>query len=671
MRNLVRWLFLVVVSAMLVACVSGTRSDAGTPPPTTPAAGVTPSEESPALAAPVVEVATSEPAGSDSATAIPTATVHESGDTEPTATPITERSGALVGVSMDSRVGVVLDDFPVEMRDQVAAELLAQSESDWAARAERQIRLLKLRLNFRSFFQSGKGQLPLPPREIWDIVLDPAGPSRQTIDGHDAVVWPYRFSSTLLTDDMSPGQSEPALAEVGGVWNEPFVLPVDPDMLFQRTGNACVNEGGYPPNSYDSENIAHFYDFACTADSVGATGCHRTVRPELSCREALQSRVGAVETAVRFERLPWDAGLADSVRTGQITAPNAPDLLVVGDDLDINRVVYRYFRDDDCAIAEGAVGGSGWRRLLQFDATLHNVGGQALHVGPVIAEDLEHHVFEYSPCHDHFHYSNYGTFQLRDRDDVTASKQAFCVQSTSRYSNNELSPFGHAYTCSFQGIQAGWVDEYPAGLDVQWIDITDLQFNGDSQVVQLGFVSNQGQFLCEGTPIVDDNGNRLWEATDQTTADGHVIERPLCEFLPNWDINNFDERDVTLSRTGSLVTAACATNQVGPLRNCGFQTPEPEPAACTPGEPVSLRLSLPAGSAAQVLRVCERSDVLGVGVACAYNDAVANRVLSAGEQVVSFTCPVMRDSATGAGGYSLYVAPVWPGDAAVMPSISN
>ncbi|MCA9973835.1 MAG: hypothetical protein KC425_26655 [Anaerolineales bacterium] len=598
------------------------------------------------------------------ATATPPATTTPNTAVSPTPLPwLADIDGALIGVTLDSQVGVLLDDYPAAMRDRVAAALLAQPADTWQARAVRQARLTHLRLNFRDFAAAGKGQLPLPPHSAWRVTLDPAGPVRQTVQEHDLVLLNYTLETTILTDAASAAASEPALAEVGGVWQEPFLLPLDPDYLVQRTANACINEAGFPPNSYDSENVWHFYDFTCTADSGGAAGCHRTQLASFDCQDALALRIGTLETAVRFERLPWDAALADAVRLGPLGGPNTPDLLVVGHELEINRIVYRYIAPDDCALEENTVGGSGWRRLLQFNATVQNTGGVPLHVGPVVAEDLENHVFEYNLCHDHFHYSNYGIFFLEGFD-VVNSKQAFCVQSTSRFGNHEASPLTHGYSCSFQGIQAGWVDEYVAGLDGQWVDITDLQVPADGRTVQLGFAANGDRFLCEGTPALDADGEPLWEPSGELTPEGESINRPVCEFDAGWDANNEATREVFVPQTGSFVTAACAQGEHGPLRNCGFTELElaDVPPLCTSGAAVSLTLAAPADAAPQRLRVCERSAALGVGVACAHEAAVASFVVEAGETAVSFTCTAMRD-APDEGGYALYQAPIWPEDA--------
>ena len=562
---------LTLLLFLLAACQTNT------PAPEETATAVAPTRAGTAVP-PTGQPSPTAPAAPPPLTAVPT--------TIPAANNPTDQPGALIAVSLSSRTGVLLDDFPPAMRDRVAAELLAADADFWTAKARQQVRLTRNRLNFRGYVTPGKGQLPLPSPDLWQIELDSAGPVRETIDGHDLILHNYTFRSTLLTDATSPGISEPALAAVGGEWAEPFIFPADPDLLLQRTGNACVNEGGYPAHSYDSENVFDLYDYTCTADSGGAAGCHRTSLPNFSCREALDAFVGAVRSAVRFERLPWDAALADEVRIGPITDETAPDMQVVAADLANNRLVYRYIQPDDCALEEGAVGAPGWRRLLQFDATVYNVGSLPLTVGPVRAEDPEHNVFEYSACHDHFHYSYYGDFNLEIGGDVSGSKQAFCVQSTSRYSNHERAPLIHDYSCSFQGLQVGWVDEYDAGLDAQWIDVTDLASTGEAQTGELIFASNSDRFLCEGTPVLDEAGQPIWEPSGFTTEDGESIDRPQCDFIDDWQANNEGRLEVSIPAAGGFVTAPCAGPEVGPRRNCGFRPlPDAETAACTPGKP--------------------------------------------------------------------------------------
>ncbi len=615
----------------------------------------------------------------DVATTLPTSTPvvaeendNDNDDTNSVPSPIAGEEGALVSLTMESQVGILLDEYPEGMRDAVAEALSAESDPFWIELAQRQVALTYNRLHFRPFFYADKGQLPLPPQSLWHIELH-GQPERQTINGQELILIDYTFSSTLLTGLDEPAKAEPALADIGGVWDEPFILPSDPTQLLQRTGNACINEGGFPPNSYDSENVDIFYDYTCTADSGGAAGCHRTTLPTLSCLEALNASVGVVETAVTFQRLEWDPDLADEIRIGEVIAEDAPDLQVVSEDLQNNRIIYRYFPANSCALAEGCVNGTGWRRLLQFDATAHNLGAVALNIGPVVAENPLTNMFEYNSCHAHFHFQNYGEFQLGTAGQP--SKQAFCVESTSRLSNNELAPLTHEFSCNIQGIQAGWVDEYGAGLDCQWIDITDLEFEGDTTELPLSFRFNTEQFLCEGYPVLDEEGNPVFEPSGLRNSEGLPISRPQCEFVEDWDATNSGTEDVVIPATGSFVTEPCASSEQGPRRNCGFTAvPLPDfPEAdeeeveepvlrCDPGSTVQLSCSLNGDAAAQVVRLCETSAVLGTGTACTFSDSLLNQVISSSSVELSFTCPFIRDENEPGGDYALYAAPLFTGD---------
>src|SRR5262249_50844711 len=60
--------------------------------------------------------------------------------------------GALVKVNVRSRIGVVLDDLPVEMRGRVAEWLRAQPYDFWRSRIIKQIDLARYRLEFRNYY---------------------------------------------------------------------------------------------------------------------------------------------------------------------------------------------------------------------------------------------------------------------------------------------------------------------------------------------------------------------------------------------------------------------------------------------------------------------------------------------------------------------------------------
>ena len=107
----------------------------------------------------------------------------------------------------------------------------------------------------------------------------------------------------------------------------------------------------------------------------------------------------------------------------------------------------------------------------------------------------------------------------------------------------------------------------------------------------------------------------------------------------------------------SYVNLPCHNGELGPKRDCGFQA-QPDLHSCVAGSTVNLKCATDGSQ--QVVRICERSEVLGIGVSCTFPDSVYNDVVDGHVESVSFTCPAVRDSATGAGGYSVYQAPMLP-----------
>jgi hypothetical protein len=573
--------------------------------------------------------------------------------------------GALVDVSLQSRVAVVLDEIPPRERATAAAYYLAKPASFWIERAKRQLRHTTYRLTYRNFFypSGSRRMLALPPEELWDISLQaPRARRVVTEDGHDAVQIGYAFHSTLLTDAASPGAAEPRLRRAGGVWREPFNLPLDPEFLFQRTGYACIDEDGYPIGTARSENIAYLFDQDCDVETAETASCHLTELATESCLDALANHVGRVDTDLRLERLPYDELAAKKVRYGEFSRADSPDIAALGEHLGKNWIEYRYIPADSCAIEEQCVGGPGWRRLLLFDASIKNTGAQPLVVGStdVTSPPSVNNMFEFSECHEHFHFRHYGDFSYGA---APGDKRAFCVESTDRYYNNELTPLVHDFSCDNQGVAAGWGDTYIAGVECNWIDITDLPIAGSAISENLRFEVNPDGFLCEGQPVLDSAGNPIYDPTEFVTEQGEPVNRPRCNFAPGYAANNVATRPVTVPSEGGLVTSPCARDQTGPLRDCGF-TKKGDALTCAAGSTVELRCRVAAHQPSQVLRVCDNSTKLG-GIPCQYNGALSNEVITATPTAVTFACPTARDESEPGGSYSLYSAPVLATDPGV------
>ncbi len=581
--------------------------------------------------------------------------------------------GALVSISVDGQVGVLLDDYPEASRERVTAAVLAMDDAFWEERVRRQLRLANLRLVYRNLYyeeSENKNALPLPPEPVWTIEL--STPGLATVDGHELVAVDYTMTSALLSDADSPQVSEVALGAPGGTWDEEFVLPVDPTMILQRTGYACIDEDQFPPESVDSENAYQFYDDYCEVETADTVVCHYTTLPDQSCIEAVQASVGSVDVAIHYERVAWDEAVAATVRHGEVTTPEAPDLSVVVDgyhqSLSNNRVVYKYFEPTHCAVLEGCVGAPGWRRLIAFDSMDHNQGGVALHIGEVdyYAEGLftelaDHGVYELSECHNHYHFQYYGDFGFGDGSDQAVQKNGFCIESTSRLSNNESTPLHTDYVCENQGLSPGWGDLYAAGLICNWVDVTGVDTSAGAVTEDLFFHSNPDGFLCEGELVTVD-GEQQWEETEFRTATGDVVSRPACDEAAGTEGNDLGEVSVTLPEEGGLLTSACRDEQaLGPLRNCGFAVQATLPT-CTPGAETTITCSGGDAEHPQAIRLCEASIAMGRPIDCLFENSLATAVVAGADVDVTFTCPAPRDTLEVGGQYAIYSAPAWAPD---------
>jgi hypothetical protein len=148
-----------------------------------------------------------------------------------------------------------------------------------------------------------------------------------------------------------------------------------------------------------------------------------------------------------------------------------PDLTIDGDILRQSiRFSSERFRANDCAAIEGCVTGTGRRKLMRFSVFTPNIGTADMVLGDPVGNPL----FEYSPCHDHYHFEGYAAYELLDRSGTSimqGRKQAFCLLDSEKIDPLAGPP---KYDCGFQGISKGWADVYTSDLDCQWLDITGV-----------------------------------------------------------------------------------------------------------------------------------------------------------------------------------------------------
>ncbi|RIB16991.1 hypothetical protein C2G38_2188553 [Gigaspora rosea] len=529
--------------------------------------------------------------------------------------------GALIETSFKSTIGVLLDDFSKSfgIREKVANYYLGQNNDFWVKKAQMQTQFTENRQTFRSFYYFNKKQLTLPPEQVWQFNLSKA--YRTKIGDHDYIALDVDFYSVLVTDAKTINRSEPALNIIGGKWSNHWILPVDPEFLLQRTGYACVNKKSH---TIDSENIWGYYNDSCEDESP-QSNC---------CVDALDQNVGFVNVTITWHRIPFIENIANKYRFGNHTS-DLSDLTGEHQNLlEQTRVAYRYYEESSCVINEQCVGAPGWRRLLRFTTTSINSGKTNVHIGNVTDPVYLYH----------------------------GRKVGFCLQSSWRYFNTEYTSLNSLYdTCAYQGITAGWGDDYVAGLDCQWIDITGLP----AQTAPLSYVLNPDGFLCEGSLILNDTNAPQWELTNFTTLYGYPVSREKCNFTTNWKSNNYESINYALHDNLSFVTEPCTRSQSGPLRDCGFQV-QNNTIECTPDKNVTLGFYLRESkqTSSVTVRICESSRVLGSSTHCEYIYALANTIveLSSTEsnpKKVTFQCPIVRGDIETGGLYSILVAPTF------------
>ncbi len=229
------------------------------------------------------------------------------------------------------------------------------------------------------------------------------------------------------------------------------------------------------------------------------------------------------------------------------------------------------FDPSDCALQEACIGGTGTRLLLRFDAGAHNQGDHDVVIGRPA-----HHAsdFEYSVCHDHFHYAAFVAYTLVDDAGApvaTGHKQGFCLEDTVAIDGSDPStPQDGRYTCQVQGLSTGWADIYGDELDCQWIDVTEVP---------------PGDYTLRLT----------------VNPDGTVPETDLG--------NNTIEVPVTVAATD--LSRACGTAEAPGLdASCGWSLDHS--TTCTPGEHVEVGCSAACGLGSctgdPLLRICPGTD---------------------------------------------------------------
>ncbi len=166
---------------------------------------------------------------------------------------------------------------------------------------------------------------------------------------------------------------------------------------------------------------------------------------------------------------------------------NGPDLKIMVSDIESSMFLTTYNNTDNCLINEGCLLGYGQREIVRFTTRIENIGEQDYYIGyaptDVSAPSTQ---FNYDNCHNHWHYKGYAEYLVFDSQQnllPVGFKAGFCVMDLNCSYGGGTAQYG----CSEMGISAHCGDIYDAGLDCQWIDVTDLEAGFYTLVVRINW----------------------------------------------------------------------------------------------------------------------------------------------------------------------------------------
>ncbi len=203
--------------------------------------------------------------------------------------------------------------------------------------------------------------------------------------------------------------------------------------------------------------------------------------------------------------------------------PEGPDLRLNPFVLYNSMYVTTIYNSNECLINEGCIKGVGQRDIIRFSTRIENVGTQDYFIGDPQEQPDQ---FTYDNCHNHYHYDGYAQYSLYDTYGQyipIGYKNGFCVLDLECPSS--VSP---KYSCNYMGITAGCADIYDAGLDCQWLDITDIP-DGDYVFVAIVNVDLAKDALGRAEKDTLNNFAQVCINIDRTSGEIIVTKDENCE----------------------------------------------------------------------------------------------------------------------------------------------
>ena len=158
-----------------------------------------------------------------------------------------------------------------------------------------------------------------------------------------------------------------------------------------------------------------------------------------------------------------------------------PDLVILENTIKTSMYVAQ-INASNCHVVENCLTGYGMRDIIRFTTHIKNIGDADYYIGSPSSEPTQ---FSWGNCHGHWHYEGYAEYILYSGAGAAIPvgfKNGFCVLDL------ECSDGGaFTYGCSNMGISKQCGDIYGAGLDCQWVDITDVADGQYTMVVRVNW----------------------------------------------------------------------------------------------------------------------------------------------------------------------------------------
>jgi hypothetical protein len=237
------------------------------------------------------------------------------------------------------------------------------------------------------------------------------------------------------------------------------------------------------------------------------------------------------------------------------------------------RVKEEFLSASFCSVEEGNIE-PGSHRLLRFTVTTPNIGDADVYVGDPKAHmdpngdgstaDADG-MFEFSTCHDHYHFSNYASYRLYDVSgkEWRAAKRGFCMLDTDPYNEGSQTHVGspNYMSCGtqslsgFQGVSHGWADTYVWTLGGQYFVLD----GGDGQAA-----------VPPGTYTIEIHVNPPYAPAGRKGCRFATDASGMCH---NFAESNYDNN---IGRATVIIPSHPGRDGYGPLKGTKDPTPEME-----------------------------------------------------------------------------------------------